>query len=343
MVLAILLIASHPITHLRRAILPDITKVSFLGMGIMGSAMAFNLLKNGQTAAVWNRSQSRASLAELAGAGAAVKAGLEDCVADADIVFTCLGDEQDVISRLTGPTDSVLAFARKGALVVDFSTIGPAAARTVNASLAAAGLRFLDAPVTGGDVGAKNGTLTIMVGGAEADFAEALPFLEMMGKNIRYCGPSGAGQALKLCNQVLCAVNMVSVCEAFALADRLDLDRNLVVDVLQSGAGGSWALANLGKRILQDDLKPAFSLRNMLKDLRLVFDSINLDDDDISNRQSLPGTALSVELFGAVAAENEQAPDAFGTQAMIRAYDQQKAKNLTASGFANTSEELSKR
>jgi hypothetical protein len=134
--------------------------------------------------------------------------------------------------------------------------------------------------VTGGDIGAKNATLTIMVGGGQSDFEEALPLLNILGKNIRYCGPSGAGQALKLCNQILCAVNMVSVCEALTLAQKLGLDRALVVDVLGGGAGGSWALSNLGKRILQEDLKPAFSLRNMLKDLRLVFASVGLDDKD---------------------------------------------------------------
>src|SRR5208283_4632414 len=107
---------------------------------------------------------------------------------------------------------------------------------------------------------------------------EAVPILNCLGKNICYCGPSGAGQALKLCNQILCAVNMISVCEALTLARSLNLDPGLVVDVLGGGAGGSWALTNLGKRILQNDLKPAFSLRNMLKDLRLVFDSIEMCD-----------------------------------------------------------------
>ncbi len=200
------------------------TRVSFIGMGIMGSAMAFNLLRAGHSLRVWNRSQSRAVLAELQDAGADVVPQLKDCVADSDIIFTCLGDEQDVISRLTGAQDSILACgAKRSALVIDFSTIGPEAARAVEGKLSSAGMRFLDAPVTGGDVGARNATLTIMVGGAQADFDQALPLLNVLGKNIRYCGPSGAGQALKLCNQILCAVNMISVCEALTLAQRLDL------------------------------------------------------------------------------------------------------------------------
>ena len=298
-------------------------------MGIMGSAMAFNLLKSGEPLRVWNRNQSRAVLADLAAAGAEVCNSLKDCLVGAELIFTCLGDENDVVSRLTGQNlgsepakilpgddqklDSVLAHGSKGALVVDFSTIGPVAAKTIAHRLRQAGLRFLDAPVTGGDVGAKNATLTIMVGGEPSDFDQALPSLEKLGKNIRYCEPSGAGQALKLCNQVLCAVNMMAVCEALALAENLDLDPGLVVDVLQTGAGGSWALANLGNRILQDDLKPAFSIRNMLKDLRLVFDSA-------SSHANLPGSALSVKLFEQVARLGNDAADDFGTQAMIKAY-----------------------
>ena len=308
-------------------------KVSFLGMGIMGSAMAFNLIAAGVDLRVWNRNQSRAVLAVLAKSGGIVCPDLKDCISDAELIFTCLGDEKDVLDRLTGEQDSVLAFAAKEALVVDFSTIGPEAARAINSKLGAGGVKFLDAPVTGGDVGAKNATLTIMIGGEEADFERALPFLNILGKNIRYCGPCGSGQALKLCNQILCAVNMISVCEAFTLADQLNLDRSLVVDVLSGGAGGSWALSNLGKRILQDDLKPAFSLRNMLKDLRLVFASLNLNDGELQGDSgsaadgganeavaSLPGTALSARLFALVAGQSQSAADDFGTQSMIKAY-----------------------
>ena len=294
----------------------------------MGSAMAFNLLAGGVGVKVWNRNQSRAVLADLSNAGAQVCALLKDCVSGADLIFTCLGDEKDVLIRLTAQEDSVLAFAPKGALVIDFSTIGPEAAREIAGKFGACGLRFLDAPVTGGDVGAKNGTLTIMVGGEKADFEQALPVLDLLGKNIRYCGASGSGQALKLCNQILCAVNMVSVCEAFTLAEKLGLDRSLVVDVLSAGAGGSWALTNLGKRILQDDLKPAFSLRNMLKDLRLVFASLNLDDGPAEDAAELPGTALSARLFAVVAAENQSAPDDFGTQSMIKAYQSNKSDSV---------------
>jgi 3-hydroxyisobutyrate dehydrogenase len=307
-------------------------------MGIMGSAMAFNLLKAGHNLTVWNRTQSRAVLAELAAAGASVATTVQQCVAEADIVFTCLGDEQDVISRLTGPQDSIAKHGKQGALIVDFSTIGPDAAVCIAESLRPGGMRFLDAPVTGGDVGARNATLTIMVGGEKDDFDQALPLLMYLGKYVRYCGPSGAGQALKLCNQILCAVNMVSVCEALTLAQSLGLDQALVVDVLGGGAGGSWALANLGKRILQDDLKPAFSLRNMLKDLRLVFASLEPEDGSrpTGTGETLPGTALAEELFARIASGSSTAPDDFGTQSMIMAYDPSRAKSYQLPGLAKS-------
>jgi 3-hydroxyisobutyrate dehydrogenase len=136
-------------------------------------------------------------------------------------------------------------FAPAGVVVADFSTIGPEAAKRIYETLKAKGIHFLDAPVTGGDVGARNGTLTIMVGGDEEPFRKAFFAMEKMGRNIKHCGQSGSGQALKLCNQILCAVNMISVCEAFQLAEQLGVDENLVVDVLSGGAGGSWALTNL--------------------------------------------------------------------------------------------------
>ena len=250
-------------------------------------------------------------------------------MADAEIVFTCLGDENDVIDRLVGPTGSIIEARQGGGLtVVDFSTIGPGAAKVIAERFGKANITFLDAPVTGGDVGARAATLTIMVGGEKQAFEALTPVLACLGKNIRHCGPVGAGQALKLCNQVLCAVNMIAVSEAMSLASDLDIEPSLVVDVLSTGAGGSWALTNLGKRILDNDLKPAFSIRNMLKDLRLV-----LESDALANQISgkgeeatgrLPGTELSVRLFEeAIAncqADNPEALDTLGTQAMIKAY-----------------------
>ncbi len=234
------------------------------------------------------------------------------------MVFTCLGDIEDVEQVLLGPS-GVSECALPGAIIADFSTIGPEAAIRIFNSLKVKNLHFLDAPVTGGDVGARNATLTIMVGGDEEPFLKALPVFEKVGKTIKRCGPSGSGQALKLCNQILCAVNMISVCEAFHLAKQLGVDENLVVDVLSAGAGGSWALTNLGPRIVKSDFAPGFALKHMLKDLRLVFENLDGESD------VLPGTKLAQALFKQVGESDGNgtggADGARGTQAMSLAYD----------------------
>ncbi|CAN5239850.1 NAD(P)-dependent oxidoreductase [soil metagenome] len=296
--------------------------VSFLGMGIMGAAMAANLVprlkQNGLRLKVWNRTPGTAGLELAKAAGAEVFDHLKDCVSGSEIVFSCLGDELDVASVLTGP-GGVSQLAAKDCLVVDFSTIGPKAARSIAKALALVDMKFLDAPVTGGDIGAKQGTLTIMVGGDLAAFHELEPYLEAMGKTIRHCGKSGNGQALKLTNQTLCALNLIGVCEAISMAEELGLDNKLVVDVLENGAGGSWSLSNLGRRILADDLAPGFATNHMLKDLRLAFE--NLDSTDC-----FPGTRLAFDLFEeAMAPLAKTASQELGTQAMIKAYQEKLA------------------
>ncbi len=293
-------------------------KIAYLGLGLMGQAMAVNLARAGLNVVGWNRTSGKEGAAALISAGGKVEEALADAVSGADLVLTCLGDIGDVEEVLLGAF-GVAAHAQKDAVIADFSTIGPEAAKRIFDALKAKDLHFLDAPVTGGDVGARNATLTIMVGGDEESFERALPALQKMGKTIKRCGPSGSGQALKLCNQILCAVNMISVCESFAVAKRLGVDENLIVDVLSAGAGGSWALTNLGPRILKSDLAPGFALKHMIKDLRLVFE--NLDGES----NLLPGTQLAQTLFKEVAENDENASGgadgARGTQAMILAYD----------------------
>lgn len=298
------------------------SKIAYLGLGLMGQAMAVNLARAGLNVTGWNRTAGKAGEAALLEAGGKFEKGLADAVADADIIFTCLGDIADVEEVVLGQS-GIAGSAKKGAVVADFSTIGPEAAKNIYEGLKAQQMHFLDAPVTGGDVGARNATLTIMVGGDEEPFKKALFAFEKMGKTIRHCGPSGSGQALKLCNQILCAVNMISVCEAFQLAKQLGVDENLIVGVLSAGAGGSWALTNLGPRIINSDLAPGFALKHMLKDLRLVFENID------GKTELLPGTKMARDLFSAVeqsggakdGGASGGAGDRLGTQAMILAYD----------------------
>jgi 3-hydroxyisobutyrate dehydrogenase len=244
-------------------------QIAYLGMGIMGSAMASNLAKAGHKVRVWNRSPGREGSAKAEAAGCTKCDTIAKAVQGCEMVFTCVSDVRDVEQVLLGP-GGVSESAAPDTLVIDTATIGPAAAAKINQMLLDKGIQFLDAPVTGGDVGAVNGTLTIMVGGRDADFQRALPVLNAIGKTIRHCGPSGSGQALKLSNQILCAVNLIAVSEAFSLARQFGLDEGMLPEVLGTGAGGSWSLQNLGPRIIKDDFAPGFRIKDMLKDLRLV-------------------------------------------------------------------------
>jgi 3-hydroxyisobutyrate dehydrogenase len=284
--------------------------VAFIGLGVMGSPMASNLVRGGYTVKGWNRTRNRALVKQAAAAGVILVSTIAEAVQDADTICICVSDVADVQDVLFQP-GGIAEHAPPNSLIIDFSTIGATAAQEIAQKLAAQGLRFLDAPISGGDVGAQQGTLTIMVGGDETDFAEAKPLFETMGKNIVYCGASGSGQAVKLCNQVLCSVHMVALCEAMQLAKQLKIDPDLVIKVCSTGAAGSWALSNLGEKVAQSDFAPGFMIKHILKDLRLVQE--NIGDADLD----LPGTAFAQQQFQAVQAMGGAEE---GTQAMIRAY-----------------------
>lgn len=295
-------------------------KIAFLGMGIMGAPMATNLVRSGYQVIVWNRTANRPGTQLAESAGAKLASSIKEAVENADFIFTCLGDVPDVESIILG-AGGIAEFAQPNALIVDFSTIGPDAARKLAVELQERQLRFLDAPVSGGDIGAKNGTLAIMVGGEETDFQECKPLLEVLGKKIVHCGSVGSGQAVKLCNQVLGAIHMVALCEAMQLAKQQGIDPKLIIEVCSTGAAGSWALSNLGPKIVESDFAPGFTIKHTLKDLRLVQESIESPDID------LPGVELADRLFQAVKSLDGGASQ--GIQAMIRAY----RERIQDSGF----------
>lgn len=276
----------------------------------MGGGMAANLVRKGKSCTVWNRSQESSNLKKAIEAGCINANSIKEAVRDADIIFTCLSEEKDLDQIILGK-DGIAEHAKKGAIIVDMATTGPACSKRIAASLAEKGLKYLDAPVSGGDVGAREGTLTIMVGGQKEDYDKTLPSFECMGKTVTHCGPHGAGQAVKLCNQILCAVNLVGVCEAFALADEMQIDRQMIVEICGAGAAASWALSTLGPRIAKGDLAPGFRLGHMLKDLNLV--------KDAAENINLPGVDLSLSKFDdgiKAGADVEKS----GTQSMILAY-----------------------
>jgi 3-hydroxyisobutyrate dehydrogenase len=284
-------------------------EVAFLGMGIMGRGMARNIARNHKNLRIWNRTKHDWLRPYGEEIGAQLFDSVGDAVNGAEIIFTCLTGPNDVKSALLGP-GGIASAASKNAIVVDCSTIGPIAAREIAQSLKEHELNFLDAPVSGGDVGATNGTLTFMVGGAIEHFERCLPYFDAMGKITKLCGPVGAGQSVKLCNQVLCAINLIGVCEALNLATKLDLDPELIVDVCGSGAGGSWSLSNLGPRIIGGEYGPGFMVKDMLKDLGFVVD---LDSD-------LSGVNLAIGLFERAKAKAGRGADRLGTHVMARAY-----------------------
>jgi 3-hydroxyisobutyrate dehydrogenase len=287
------------------------TKVAFLGLGIMGGAMAANLARNGFDVTAWNRSSDRPGINTARDAGAKIVPSIRDAVVDADTIFLCVSDAPDVEEVLLGDR-GVVHYARPNALIADTSTIGPQAAKRIGQTLKEHNLRFLDAPISGGDIGARNGTLTIMVGGESADFEECQPLFAAMGKTIRWCGPLGSGQGVKLCNQVLVSAYMVGICETMLLAEQMHIDPNLVVEVCGSGAAASWALSNLGIKVAKSDFQPGFTIANMLKDLKFVSE-VASDGD-----RQLIGVELAQQLFQVVKELDNGAGQ--GTQAMIRAY-----------------------
>ena len=285
-------------------------KIGFIGLGVMGSPMSQNAVKAGFSVKGWNRTrENRPLVTQAKDRGVNLVPSIAEAVGDADVVCVCVSDVPDVNQVIFGDR-GIAECAKSGTTIIDFSTIGTRAVKEIATKLKPYGLSFMDAPISGGDIGAQNGTLTIMVGGERSDYDRCMPIFQAMGKNITYCGEVGSGQAVKLCNQVLASLHMVALCEAMELSKTLNLDPNLIIEVCSTGAAGSWALSNLGSKVATSDFAPGFMIKHILKDLRLVRES--LEDRD------LPGVSLANQLFETVERLGgaEQ-----GTQAMIRAYE----------------------
>jgi 3-hydroxyisobutyrate dehydrogenase len=244
--------------------------LAFIGLGIMGLPMCGHLLDAGHTLFVHTRTKAKAD--PLLAKRATWSASPADAARQADVVFTCLPDTPDVQQVLVGDR-GVIEAARDGLVVVDHSTISPRATREMAGQLAAKGTALLDAPVSGGDVGAKNATLSIMVGGDQRAIDRVLPLLQMMGKTVTHTGPSGSGQLTKLTNQILVSVTNLATSEALNFAREAGLDAEKTLQAVAGGAAGSWQLSNLGPRMLKGDFAPGFMIDLQQKDLRLVLES----------------------------------------------------------------------
>jgi 3-hydroxyisobutyrate dehydrogenase len=248
-------------------------RIGFIGLGIMGASMARNLLKAGYAVRVWNRTAAR--MQALMAEGAQPAESPAHLASQCDIVFICVSDTPDVKAVVSGE-NGVMHGAAPGALVVDMSTISPQATREMAAQLEERGVHFLDAPVSGGSEGAKNGTLSIMVGGSAAQYQRALPCFQAMGKTITHMGEVGTGQLTKLVNQVLVVGNMLATAEALLMAQAGGLDLARTIQAVAGGAAGSWMLANRGTQAIVRDFRPGFTIDLQQKDLRLVLEAADV-------------------------------------------------------------------
>lgn len=284
-------------------------RVGFIGLGIMGLPMAKNILKAGHELTAFNRSER--PRAEAAAAGARLAGSPAEAAQGAEVVITMVTDSPDVEAVCTGPK-GVIEGARPGTVVVDMSTISPEVTRRVGARLAERGVHMLDAPVSGGDTGAIAGTLSIMVGGEAEHLERVRPVLAAMGKRIVHCGPLGAGQTVKLCNQIAVTLTNLAVCEALVFAVKNGVDPAKMLEAVSAGAGGSWQMSNLGPKMLRRDFAPGFKVRLQRKDLRLAIESAT------QQNIALPGLGLVSQLFAAVdsAGMGEE-----GTQSLIVALE----------------------
>ena len=294
---------------------PGKTQIGFIGLGIMGAPMAKNLLAAGYQLKVYNRSD-RPRVAEVVEAGGVRVTTAKDAAEGADVIITIVTDTPDMEAVILGE-DGAMHGAKRGSIIIDMSTVSPKVTQYVAAVLRERGVDMLDAPVSGGDVGAINATLSIMVGGDRHVFDACLPVFEAMGTNINLIGPNGAGQTTKLCNQIAVAGANLAMAEALMLAATSDLDVGKVIDAISGGAAGSWQLSNLGSRVIKGDFAPGFMVHLQQKDLKLVLQAAN----DV--KLALPSTSLAHQYFNVV----ERAGCAEeGTQALIKAYEMQAGK-----------------
>lgn len=285
-------------------------RVGCVGLGIMGRPMALNVIKASFPVVAWNRS-ANARFDEVLAAGAARAGSPREVAERADVVVVNVTDSPDVEAVVLGE-QGVLLGARSGMIVIDNSTISPDVTRAIAARLHERDVTLLDAPVSGGERGAIEGTLSIMVGGEAWALEKVRPILEAMGKRIVHCGPSGAGQTVKLCNQVVVGLHNLAMSEALVLAAKAGISVDRMLEAVSAGAAGSWALSNLAPRVLKRDFAPGFKIGLQQKDLKLALEAGR------SARAPLPGTALVHQLYTALEADGLADE---GNQALVKALE----------------------
>jgi 3-hydroxyisobutyrate dehydrogenase len=291
-------------------------KIGFIGLGLMGTGMSKNLLKAGYKVTVWNRTASK--MDPLIEAGAKAAKNPKEVAQNSDVVISIVTDSPDVEEVLLGP-QGALHGAKEGDVFIDMSTISPIATREMAEKLAERGVEMLDAPVSGGVIGANNGTLSIMVGGKEKVFNANKPILEAMGKTITYIGGNGDGQVCKAVNQILVGTTMLGVAEALVFAAKSGVNLEKVHEAVSGGAAGSWQLSNNGTRLLKGDLEPGFKIKDYIKDLGIIMETA------AESKMPLPSTSLVLQMFRHCDAMGMRDK---GTQAVSVAVEKLAGKNI---------------
>ena len=291
-------------------------KIGFIGLGLMGSGMSMNLLKKGFPVTVWNRTSSK--MKKLVDAGAKGATTPKEVAENSDVIISIVTDSEDVEEVILGPNGAIHG-TKTGTIIIDMSTISPSVTRKINKELDKKGVRMLDAPVSGGAIGARDGTLSIMVGGEYDTFNECLPIFESMGKIVTHVGENGMGQTVKLVNQILVGMTIFGVAEALMFAKKSGLDLEKCHAAVSGGAAGSWQLTNNGARLIKGDHKPGFKVKDYLKDLRLIMEAAA----DIN--MPLIGTSVVQQLFRSLEAEGHTEK---GTQAIVLAIEKLAGEKL---------------
>jgi len=284
-------------------------KIGFIGVGIMGKSMVRNLMKAGYDLHIYARNQVK--VGDVIGEGAVFHDSIASCVNDCDAVITIVGYPKDV-EEVYFDAGNILASAKEGAYLIDMTTTSPQIAEKIYQAGKEKGYHVLDAPVTGGDTGAKAGTLSILVGGDKVDYEVCVPLFEAMGENINYQGTAGCGQHCKLANQIIIAGTLSGVCEALAYANVKGLDLDTVFKSVSTGAAGSTQLNNFGPKIINGDFTPGFFLKHFIKDMKLALVEANMSELDLD--------VLSQTLAHYEELEAEGYGD-LGTQALIKYYE----------------------
>jgi 3-hydroxyisobutyrate dehydrogenase len=282
------------------------TVIGFIGTGVMGSSMAGHLLKAGYPLVVYTRTKEKAQ--ELIGKGAVWADTPKEVAEKANVIFTIVGYPADV-EEIYLSEEGLIATATPGSYLIDMTTSTPSLATEISKKAKGKGIFALDAPVSGGDIGARDAKLAIMVGGENEAFLQIEHLLKILGTNVVHQGDAGAGQHTKMCNQIAIASNMVGVCEAMIYAEKAGLDPESVLRSISTGAAGSWSLSNLAPRMIKEDFQPGFYIKHFIKDMKIALDEAKRMDTEV------PGLSLALSMYEQLAQSGEQNS---GTQALYK-------------------------